>query len=348
MDENSQDLMDLIEEFLRESTEFSGESDFGGKYLCHICADKFRDHITFEEHLQTHRRTVDGDDIKCFKCLFCTRNCTSTCDMNDHLSWHLRDILQDFDFDEGFACLQDAEVQNNLPERENSGSLEILMQKPSGSLQESTQCEICGKILLKSSLGSHLRNRHSPEKPYSCKDCGKSYKSKGSLKIHKKKHSKRIKSVICDKCGALFFDRKALQDHCRRLHREDSDTPKICPACDKSFRTGNDLKYHQEIVHETLEKKFKCNICCLPFKGIQGLRRHEARHQDQEILGFHCSYCDVKFTIETRCKLHEEQCSGQTKYQCKFCPEKFCTYIRLRGHRRRHHQEKILKRKPRK
>ncbi|XP_059622647.1 zinc finger protein 668-like [Phlebotomus argentipes] len=322
MEENSMDLMDLIDEFLRDSLEFAEE------LLCHVCGEKLVGDATLQHHLEGH-----GDSLKGLKCLFCSKSC---CDMNDHIA--------DWDFTEDLLDMcqieEDAESEKQVSDENPEG-------EKTEAFQEISQCEICGKIMLRSSVGSHLRTKHSSKKPFECEKCGRCYKSRGSLKFHQENHRKRTKSWTCEKCGSSFFDEKSLQAHVRRIHGQ-YPSLSCCPVCEKSFRTPYDLKYHRETVHPTSEKRFKCQTCCLPFKGLQGLRRHEAKHCEGEVLPFECSYCDVKFTSQAPCRRHEENCSGQMKYPCKFCPEKFTTYIRLRGHRRREHKEKILRRKPRK
>lgn len=351
MEDNPFELMDLIDEFLRDSLDF--EVDLSEKLLCHVCGEKCSDELSLEIHLKSH-----GDTFMGLKCLFCSRISFTNCDMNDHLSWHLKDVLTDFDFNGDFEgdFLDVPELEGilltkseqNVEIRPVEGTAEDnFNRKDDEKIQEVTQCEICGKIMLKSSVGSHLRTKHSPDKPFECEKCGRTYKTRGSLKFHQDNHRNRTKSWICEKCGSSFFDGKSLRAHLRRLHGN-SSKKHFCSICGKSFRTNNDMKYHREIVHMTLEKRFKCKICCLPFKGVQGLRRHEAKHRNDEIFSYKCSFCEVKFSEELSWKRHEDNCSGQMKYRCKFCPEKFTTYIRLRGHRRKVHEEKIIRRKSRK
>uniref|UniRef100_A0A2C9KCH0 C2H2-type domain-containing protein n=1 Tax=Biomphalaria glabrata TaxID=6526 RepID=A0A2C9KCH0_BIOGL len=151
----------------------------------------------------------------------------------------------------------------------------------------------------KNNLQAHML-RHSAEKPFSCSECGKDYKSRTALRWHVRAHTSG-KLFICDKCPY-----KATQSSHLKRHMETHDILKrfLCRHCDFSANTLGYMKIHyakihkgKEFVHEEVvnpssmspEKRvYKCLSCGYLFGNLSDLKRHlKIRHhvQMQDIAG---------------------------------------------------------------
>ncbi|XP_061572981.1 uncharacterized protein si:dkeyp-69b9.6 isoform X2 [Cololabis saira] len=79
----------------------------------------------------------------------------------------------------------------------------------------------------------------SPEKIFSCPDCGKGFKKKGHLLQHGVIHSS-ARPYGCSTCSRAFNRRESLTRH-EKIHEE---KPFRCPACGRAFRESTSLLNH--------------------------------------------------------------------------------------------------------
>jgi KRAB domain-containing zinc finger protein len=103
---------------------------------------------------------------------------------------------------------------------------------PFGASKKEFTCNVCGKIFTRNfDLKRHVEV-HVPHRIYACCDCPKSFKSKGSLREHKKNHiSTSVTSAEAQKVGCE------------------------CRYCGRMISRKYDLNRHMKIVHGL--KKFK-------------------------------------------------------------------------------------------
>ncbi|XP_036953016.1 gastrula zinc finger protein XlCGF42.1-like [Acanthopagrus latus] len=105
-----------------------------------------------------------------------------------------------------------------------------------------------------------------------CTICGKSFKIRKYLQIHRKIHT-GVKPHSCKYCGREFVCGSSLKRHLR-VHT--GEKPYECRLCGKRFRVSTTLRVHYRI--HTGEKPFKCETCEREFTTSSNLKQHMALH----------------------------------------------------------------------
>lgn len=138
------------------------------------------------------------------------------------------------------------------------------------------------------------------------------------------------------------------------LNKGKKRNPKICPVCNKLFRTNWKLKEHME-VHAENQTKFICSFegCQKAFKSKIGVEEHQAKHTGKFdtfpmvsgflmlclILGefkFSCGICSKPFFNRSYLISHQRQHTNQKIFPCSLCPKTFKTKQNLLDHENRH------------
>ncbi|XP_069496509.1 uncharacterized protein [Ambystoma mexicanum] len=127
-------------------------------------------------------------------------------------------------------------------------------------------------------LLKHLKTCTS--KPYTCEDCGKSFKLQESLALHQKRTHTGEQPYNCPKCEMSFARRHQFRTH-YKVHKD--ERPYVCTHCGKSFKGVLNLKTHQrthEGIGEANPKELKVTLAgdAGPFamKAHQSLERWQS------------------------------------------------------------------------
>ncbi|XP_053545498.1 zinc finger protein 585B-like [Bombina bombina] len=194
------------------------------EHVCSECGKGFDNKRHFNNHLRNHRGEkpfVCGTCGKAFSC-------------NSHLVIHHRTHTGERPFvcsdcGKGFISRSTLHNHNKIQTGEFT-------------------CTICGKAFhcrlafANHSLihtgdqplaGSHLGHKpiHSPEESFVCKECGKCYKNRSSLRVHKKIHC-NMRPFVCFVCSKSFSSNSHLVLH-MRLHT--AEEPYTCSECGREF-----------------------------------------------------------------------------------------------------------------
>lgn len=176
---------------------------------------------------------------------------------------------------EGFVTEEVEEVIENLEDNDDPFGEETLSAFiPQNNLSDyengTVQCNVCSKFFkTKMSLKIH-RRLHTGEKNFNCQYCSKSFATKGILKQHIYIHTGE-KPYPCKECGRSFTQGKSLVAHMRR---HTGEKPFGCSECILSFRTRDALKVHFNVRHSEDKPKFYCMYCDKGLSSKHSLQFH--------------------------------------------------------------------------
>ncbi|XP_034960909.1 zinc finger and SCAN domain-containing protein 2-like [Zootoca vivipara] len=137
------------------------------------------------------------------------------------------------------------------------------------------------------------------ERCYACKDCGKSFAWKSTLKRHRMSHTAN-RPHKCHECGKSFQVRSTLVGH-QKIHT--GEKPHQCSHCGKSFRVKSALTQHQRL--HTGEKPFQCPDCGKRFNERMKLVYHYRTHTGER--PYQCFDCGKGFSIRSSLIRHNER-----------------------------------------
>ncbi|XP_059488301.1 zinc finger protein 271-like [Neocloeon triangulifer] len=203
------------------------------------------------------------------------------------------------------------------------------------------ECPACGQRFFKrATMEAHQVSRHTHVKPYECALCRKRFPCKYDLQKHIETHL-RIKSQVCEFCGAAYFRADHLRRHKMQQHRE------LVPAFRKSKEKFPCVPVKVEIVEN---EKLECSKCQKILKLRHLWIAHEKRphtHFCQTCLRYFvsyrdytshnciykCTYCDRKTKSKEKLDLHIYRFhEGNERFVCDICKDEFRTKSSLATH----------------
>lgn len=117
-----------------------------------------------------------------------------------------------------------------------------------------------------------------------------------------------------------------------------------CGKCEFSAIHSEDLKSHEETVHQKLniyeqEKTLGCNICSFRTTNDTILKRHIMKHHEN--FHFKCKHCSFEARGNEELTLHMKSIHAASNYNCNFCPYQTFHPLTLRAHIRAIHKASV-------
>uniref|UniRef100_A0A1B0CSX0 C2H2-type domain-containing protein n=1 Tax=Lutzomyia longipalpis TaxID=7200 RepID=A0A1B0CSX0_LUTLO len=176
-----------------------------------------------------------------------------------------------------------------------------------------------------------------------CKDCGKVYTNKSSLRTHRNTIHRGFEAAKCDICGREFQRHELLRNHMARLHGA-KDMLK-CTECFRVFRTDEGLVKHMKEWHDPENPKEKpknhiCEFCGKAFACATHLQEHTSTHSG--IKPHKCTVCSRDYLTKHQLKVHTMRChDGIRNHVCTICGAQKATLRELQLHMNQHSEERI-------
>lgn len=141
------------------------------------------------------------------------------------------------------------------------------------------KCEKCSQMVPSHRIKTHLRLKHSNEKPYKCElaNCKASFRSATALKDHQKIVHSCENAFMCEFCSDRFSSEILLAKH--RIRHTEPDKWR-CEFCHKNCEDKIKLNRHKRKVHKDqieIDRPFPCDKCARAFTRARDLNDHTER-----------------------------------------------------------------------
>ncbi|XP_048807900.1 zinc finger protein 239-like isoform X1 [Lagopus muta] len=196
-------------------------------------------------------------------------------------------------------------------------------------------CRVCGQSFEDEAAPSTHRSEHGDPTPgHECVACGKVFRHRRNLLVHKKQRGQRRHS--CGECGRSFCLKGDLLRH---RHRRDPQergewrpARRQCPECGR--HREDELSPSRHRARHGEERPFACGRCERRFSWKESLQLHLRSHAPER--RHKCQQCGRAFSRGSNLLLHQRVHTGERPYACAQCDKTFSSKASLTTHRRLH------------
>ena len=173
------------------------------------------------------------------------------------------------------------------------------------------KCEQCGKKFTQSgTLGAHKRVAHEGLL-FSCDYCSHKAKRKGELLAHEAFVHLKGNAIKCNICDKRFLKKDHLKVHMQS--HVGAKQSHVCSTCPKRFGANWRKKRHEEThnklrnpTHKKITVKLcECEVCGKELRGRRGLNKHMEIHKNEQ--RYKCSFCPLRFNTNSKMRGHEKK-----------------------------------------
>jgi len=255
-----------------------------------------------ENNLSKHRRAVhEGVKSTCTQCDF-------SCSRPESLKSHKDRVHEGIMFycDECTYKTSNKTFLRYHKEAKHEENNENHNDRRNNIFLTKVQCEHCSKMVLKSSIKSHVEVHHLGVR-YLCDQCDHQATTKSNLDQHVKAKHDGIR-FYCDQCSTSFSYEYSLNAH-KKVH-QDGFRPKkknetySCDQCDIRFSNSNNLVRHIKM-RKNDGKKFSCGVCGDVFCFELNVTKHKRKHAIKEDM-LPCDQCDKAFFTKQNLNRHKK------------------------------------------
>ncbi|XP_055079382.1 zinc finger protein 646 isoform X2 [Periophthalmus magnuspinnatus] len=338
-------------------------------HRCEQCGRGYRHPCSLLNHKKSHKTGV-------FRCLVCQKRYYNLLALKNHQRTHF-DLKRHKCEECGKAFKIQKQLINHLRLHEEHRAKGLVRSAPSGARFPQagpSQLHMLRADAAKgpaalgfkkpySSAGTSRPQKfdavESSRRPFSCEECGKTYRHAGSLANHKNLH--KIGDYHCNVCNSTYPNRLAMKNHLRLhfAHKKHN-----CPDCGKGFRTQRQLATHSAgglckgAQGPGQPMDFECDGCCEGFSTADELSAHDcpaahlpsgsapsnpreerAPSEDSDERPYVCDLCNCAYKHASSL-LNHKHTHKTGDFRCSFCDKPYTNYMALRNHMRIHTQRK--------
>lgn len=200
-------------------------------------------------------------------------------------------------------------------------------------------CDVCGcGFALAVNLRRHTMSRHSNERPFKCKECGRGFLRDYLLRQHVESHT-GSRSHVCYLCGKSFNHRGNLKRH---ISGHSGEKQHVCGICGKAFNRRSNMEKHvllhskcgPGLTRQKYLRQHACPRCQKVFHSEKLLSRHELIHSSKPLIS--CDICSKTFTTSQYLQQHKVV-HLEKQFKCNICSKMYANEHFFTAHTRKYH-----------